>query len=393
MKIDTIAVHTGERKPLGKYVPVTTPIYTAATYIYKDMEDLDRVFGREMEGESYARYSNPNSSALEELLTKLESGAGSLVTSSGMMAIQMAIQAALADRRKSIIAANALYGATIGLLTRIVEPQGVSVRFVDFNNLDALRAAIAEEKPGCLLMETISNPILRVAEVDKIAEMAKDADAALIVDNTFATPMLCRPLELGAHMVTHSLTKYLSGHGDVMGGAVVSDAAHLDTLHATSRTVGPCLGPFECYLVSRGAKTFPLRFEKQCRNACHLASWLATHAAIDRVYFPADPKHPDAGAIARLFAPGMHGAVVSFELKNAASKHDVFRMMNALKMIVPATSLGDVHTMMLYPLIASHRELSPKHRERLGIKDNLVRLSLGIESPEDIIADLDQALR
>ncbi len=393
MKIDTIAVHAGERKALGKYVPVTTPIYTAATYIYPDIEDLDRVFGHEMEGESYARYSNPNSGALEELLTKLESGAGALVTSSGMMAIRMALHAALADRRKSVIAANALYGATIGLLTRILEPQGVSVRFVDFNDPDAVRAAIAEEKPGCLLMETISNPVLRVAEIDRIAQMANDAGAALIVDNTFATPMLCRPLELGAHMVIHSLTKYLSGHGDVMGGAVVSDAGHLEMLHATSRTIGPCLGPFECFLVSRGAKTFPLRFERQCRNACHLASWLASHPAVDRVYFPGDPKHPDAGTIARLFPSGMHGAVVSFELKNAAAKQDVFRMMNALKMIVPATSVGDVHTMMLYPLMASHRELSPKHRERMGIKDNLVRLSLGIESPEDIIADLDQALR
>jgi len=393
MKIETQAVHTGERKPLGRYIPVTTPIYTAASYIYKDIDDLDRVFGHELEGESYARYSNPNSTALEELLTQLEAGAGSLVTSSGMMAIHLAINAALADRRKSVVAANALYGATVGLLTRIVEPQGVLIRFADFNCLDTLQMVIDAEKPGCLLMETISNPLLRVAEIDKIAQMARSAGAALIVDSTFATPMLCRPMELGAHMVTHSLTKYLSGHGDVMGGAVIADAEHNETLHAVNRTLGAVLGPFDCYLVSRGAKTYPLRFERQCRNAIDVANFLQGHDEVERVYFPSDPKHPDAAIIQRLFAPGMFGAIVSFELKRAATKQDVFRFMNALQMIVPATSLGDVHTMMLYPLIASHRELSPKHRERMGIKDNLVRLSLGIEAAEDVIADLDRALR
>lgn len=393
MKIESKAVHTGDRKLPGRYIPVTTPIYTAASYIYQDIDELDRVFEQEIEGESYSRYGNPNSAALEQLLTTLESGAGTLVTSSGMMAIHMAIHAGLADRRKSIVAAKALYGATIGLLTRIIEPQGVSVRFVDFNDLDAVRTAVSEERPGCLLMETISNPLLRVAEIDKIAEIVREAGAALIVDSTFATPALVRPIELGAHMVTHSITKYLSGHGDVMGGAVIADKDHDAILHSTSRTLGPVLGPFECYLAMRGAKTFPLRFERQCRNACQVAQFLSGHPDVDRVYFPSDPRHPDVNTIKRLFQPGLYGAIVSFELKHAATKKDVFRFMNALQMVVPATSLGDVHTMMLYPVIASHRELSPKHRERMGIKDNLVRLSLGIEASEDVIADLDSALQ
>ena len=229
------------------------------------------------------------------------------------MALHMGIHAALADRRKSVVAANALYGATIGLLTRIVEPQGVAVRFTDFNDLDSLRKVIKEEKPGCLLMETISNPLLRVAEIDKIAQMAREAGAALIVDSTFATPMLCRPMELGAHMVTHSLTKYFSGHGDVMGGAVIADAEHNEILHATSRTLGPVLGPFDCYLVSRGAKTYPLRFERQCANAVKVTAFLQQHPEVERVYFPSDPLHPDADTIARLFTPGMFGAIVSFD--------------------------------------------------------------------------------
>lgn len=391
MKFDSKAVHTGERKRAGQYIPVTTPIYTAASYVYQDMDTLDRVFSRELEGPSYIRYSNPTTDALQEVLTQLESGAGSLVCGSGMMALHMAIQAALVDRRRSIVAAKALYGATIHLLVKIIEPCGINVRFADFNNLAEVESIVAEEKPGCLLVETISNPLLRVVEVDKLAAISQAAGAALIVDNTFATPMLCRPLELGANMVVHSLTKYLSGHGDVMGGAVISDAEHVATLHSTASAIGPNLGPFESFLVLRGVKTFPLRMERQCQNACRVASWLATHPGVEKVYFPGNPQHPDSAVTKRLFPAGVFGAVISFELKGVTGKEGVYRFMNALKMIVPATSVGDVHTMMLYPVISSHRDLSPKHRERLGIRDNLVRLSVGIESVEDITGDLDQA--
>jgi cystathionine gamma-synthase/methionine-gamma-lyase len=241
-------------------------------------------------------------------------------------------------------------------------------------------------------METIANPLLRVPALDKIAQMARAANVPLIVDNTFATPLLVRPLEFGAAMTVHSLTKYLSGHGDVMGGIVVADADHVAPLRNLARTVGFLLGPFESYLAMRGIKTFPLRMERHCANACKVASWLASHPAVERVNFPSDPKHPDADNIRRVFAPGLYGGMVSFEVKGA-DRAAIFQFMNALRMIVPGTSLGDVHSLMLYPAMASHRDLSPKHRERLGIRDNLVRLSVGIEDTEDITADLDQALR
>jgi cystathionine gamma-synthase/methionine-gamma-lyase len=222
--------------------------------------------------------------------------------------------------------------------------------------------------------------------------MAREAGAQLIVDSTFATPMVVRPLELGAAYVVHSLTKYLAGHGDVLGGVVVTNAENIESLRSLSRSLGPVLGPFDAYLAMRGIKTFPLRMQRQCANACRLASWLSTHPAIDRVYFAGDPRHPDAAHIKRLFAPDLYGAILSFEVKGA-DRDGIFRVMNALRMIVPGTSLGDVQTMVLYPAMASHRELSPKHRARMGINDNLLRLSAGIEAVEDIIADLDQALR
>jgi len=392
VKIQTKAVHAGDRKKTGRHVPVTTPIYTASSYFYESMEELDRVFGQEEPGYCYARYDSPTNAALEELAASLENGHGALACGSGMAAIHMALLSALADRRKSVVAANALYGATVSLLLNVMEASGVAVHFADVWDLDAFRAAVEKQKPGCILIETISNPLLRVAPLDRIAGIAREAGAALVVDNTFATPLLARPLELGANFAVHSATKYLAGHGDVMGGIVVSDAAHYDGLRTLARAVGPVLGPFESYLTMRGIKTMPLRMERQCANACRVASWLASHSAVERVYFPADPAHPDAPVIRRLLPAGLYGAIVSFELRGAG-REAVFRFMNALQLVVRATSLGDVHSMMLYPVMSSHREVSPRHRERMGIRDNLVRLSVGIEAVEDILEDLEQALR
>jgi len=392
MKLNTRAVHTGDRKRSGSWVPVTTPIHTAVSYFYDDTADLERVFANEMPGPNYSRHGNPTNDALEELVSSLESGAGSLACSSGMAALNLAITAALLDRRRVILAATALYGATISMLMKVLEPSGIETVFVDFNDESAVAAAIAEHKPGALLLETISNPLLRVAPIDRIAAMAKEAGAQLIVDSTFATPLIIRPIELGATFVVHSLTKYLSGHGDVLGGVVVTDSANIEAVRNLAKALGPVLGPFEAYLAMRGIKTFPVRMERQCANACRVANWLATHPAVERVYFPSDPAHPDAAIVKRLFAPNLYGAIVSFEVKGKG-RDEIFRLMNAFRLVIPATSLGDVQTMMSYSAMSSHRELSPKHRARLGINDNLLRLSVGIEAVEDIISDLDQALK
>ncbi|HYP06598.1 MAG TPA: PLP-dependent aspartate aminotransferase family protein [Bryobacteraceae bacterium] len=391
MKIESKAVHIGDRKKLPASTPSATPIYTATTYFYDTTDQLDKVFGDEAAGESYSRYGNPTNAALEELVTALENGVDTLACSSGMTAIHVAVTIALLDRRKSVVAANAIYGATVKLLMQVLEPFGVEVNLVDICDLDAVQQAIDEHKPGCILMETISNPLLRVGEIDRIAEMARAADAALIVDNTFATPLLVRPLDLGAHIVVHSLTKYLSGHGDVLGGSITVDAEHAQMLRGMGKIYGPVLGPFESYLTMRGIKTFPLRMERQCANACRLASWLAAHPKVAHVNYPGNPKHPDAAAVSRLLPKDLSGAMVSFDLKDAG-KAEVFACMDRLKMIVRGTSLGDVHTLALYPAISSHRDISAKQRERLGIKDSLIRLSVGIEAVEDIIADLEQAI-
>lgn len=390
MKLETLAVHAGDRKHPGEFIPVATPIYAASSFIYDSTEQLDRVLGREEEGFCYARYDNPTNSALEELMTRLESGAGALACSSGMAALHTAILAALTDRRRSVLAANALYGASVSMLTKIFEPLGVEVRFVDICDTAAVRREIEEHKPGCVLLETVSNPLLRVGEIDRIAEFCHASGSALIVDNTFATPLMFRPLESGANLVVHSATKYLAGHGDVLGGIIVADAHHNEILRVLSRTMGPVMGPFESYLAMRGIKTFPLRMERQCANACRVANWLSSHPRIQRVYYLGDPGNPDAATVRRLFPENLRGAILSFDLDGG--REEVFRFMDKLKLIVRATSLGDVHSMVLYPAIASHRDIAPKQRERLGIRDSLVRLSIGIEAVDDIISDLDQAL-
>lgn len=392
MKLQSKAVHAGDRKAAGGQVPVTTPIYTATSYFYDDIETVDKVFAQEVPGFAYSRYHNPTNDALEELITTLEGGAGALATASGMAAIQIALQATLTDRKKCVLASNALYGATIKLLNSALEPFGVDINYVDICDTETVQKKIEALQPGVVLMETVSNPLLRVGELDRIAEMTKKAGSALIVDNTFATPLLMRPLEIGANLVVHSATKFLSGHGDVLGGFVVGDAEHIEPVKTLSRVYGPVMGPFNAYLAMRGIKTFPLRMERQCRNAICVFEALKKNPRVKKLYFTGDASHPDAAVIQRLMPEGLTGAMLSFEI-NGATREDIFAFMNKLKMIVPATSLGDVHTMMLYPAMSSHRDLAPKQRERVGITESLVRLSAGIEAAEDIISDLEQALR
>jgi cystathionine beta-lyase/cystathionine gamma-synthase len=391
MKFHTKAVHAGDRKPQGPDTPVTTPIYTAASYLHDSTERLDRIFGHTEHGYAYQRYDNPTNAALEEQLNALENGQGALTCASGMAALQIAILAACSTRPKSVLCAEAIYGATIRMLDSVFASLGFAVHYVDACDLSAVEAAIVEHTPGCVLVEAMSNPLLRVCDIERLAGLCRQSGAALLVDSTFATPLLVRPLELGAHLVVHSLTKFLAGHGDVLGGAVISDAEHFELVRQLSRTCGPVLGPFEAYLTMRGVKTFPLRMERQCSNAQRLAAWLRNHPKVERVFYLDDAAHPDADVIRRLLPAGLYGAMVSFEIRGAG-RDGVFAFLDRLKMVVRATSLGDVHTMVLYPMMSSHREVPPALRERMGIRENLLRLSTGIEDIEDIQADLDQAL-
>jgi cystathionine gamma-synthase/methionine-gamma-lyase len=262
---------------------------------------------------------------------------------------------------------------------------------VDVTNLTRLERQLAAERPVLLLVETISNPLLKVTDVARLAQLCRRFGTLLLVDNTFTSPVLYRPLAHGADMVIHSATKYMGGHGDVMGGVVVADERFHAALWEQLKTTGPTLGPFEAWLLLRGLKTLPLRQERQSANAQQVAEWLSAHPGVDRVIYPGLADHPQHELAAAMFGGEHFGAMVSFELAEG-DRAKVFALFDALQMIQPATSLGDLYTLILYPAHSSHRALTPSQRAAVGISDGLVRLSVGIEGSEDIIADLAQAL-
>jgi cystathionine gamma-synthase/methionine-gamma-lyase len=385
--IFTQAVHAGEGQAPPEGQPVSTPIYPSATYTYPDMGELSDVLGGERDGYVYARFGSPTVAALEKAVAALEDAEGAVALASGMAALHLALVQAGVAPDTPVVAASDLYGATHTLLAEL-RP---ALRYVDMSDLDAAQAAIAETRPRAVLLEVMSNPLLKIADLPSIAEAARRAGATVIVDSTFTTPFLIRPLKQGADVVVHSATKYLGGHGDVMAGVVAADTTRIQSLRDLLRIYGGNLGPFEAWTVLRGIKTLPLRMREHCANALKVAQWLSDHPGVSHVWYPGLPNHPQHDLAQRLFREGCFGGMVAFEVREAGEP-EVFRFMESLRLIQTAPSLGDVSSLILYPAIASHRGLSRAERYGLGITDGVVRLSVGIEQAEDIIADLERAL-
>ena len=389
--IFTQAVHAGERGSRPDYTPVSTPVHYSVGYLYEDMADLDGVFGGERSGFVYPRYGSPTVSAFEQAVTALEGAEDAVAFASGMGAIHAALLGAGVQAGESVVAAADLYGATYALLERGLTSLGVRVCFVDITDLGLVSRAIAEEQPAAVLCEIISNPLMKVADVPALAEIAHAAGASLIVDSTFASPYLFRPLEHGADYAVHSVTKYLAGHGDVMAGVVACSAERALDLRERQKLLGANLGPQQAWLAMRGIKTLPLRMRQHCANAQVVAEWLAGHPAVTQVHYPGLPEHPQQAVAGRLFDGRGFGGMVSFDLRDAGQA-EVFRFMEALDLVLSATTLGDVYSLTLYPAHSSHRQVAPEVRQAIGIGDGLVRLSVGIEDANDIIADLRQAM-
>ncbi len=373
---------------------MSTPVYLSTTFAHKNVEQTDRVLGGEEPGYSYARYGNPTIAAFEEAIAALEGKGSAFAFASGMSAMHAALMAAELGSGATVLAAEQLYGSTATLLVQVFGAAGVEVRFVDACDPGALEKKVEELKPSAVVVETISNPLLRVTDVPRIARITRSAGSALIVDATFGTPYLQRPLELGADIVVHSATKYLSGHGDLTAGLVIADTPYDTALDQIRKLVGGVMGPLEAWLALRGLKTLPLRMGRQCENAREVSTRLLNHPKITHVYYPGLKDHPD-NEVARRVLDGEMGGLVSFELDAGGPEEGraaAFRFLNALELCVRAPSLGDIYTLAIHPATASHRELSPSRRARLGVGENLIRVSLGIEHPEDIIEDIEQAL-
>ena len=387
----TRAVHSGERNQRGEWTPVATPIYSTVGYLYESMNDLDAVFGGKKTGYVYTRYENPTVTAFEEAVAELEGGEASQAFGSGMAAVHAALLSAGVGTGTTVVTTLDLYGATTTLLKKLFTGIGATIRLVDVTDLGAVEAALAETHPIALLVETISNPLMKVADVPSLALLAHRYGAQLLVDNTFASPYLFNPISHGADYVIHSVTKYIGGHGDVTGGVVVTSSENRRRLNEMNKLVGGILGPFEAWLALRGCKTLSLRVARQCENATLVAEWLATNPRVAKVHYPGLPCHPQHSLAHRLFGDRGFGGMLSFET-GGVDRAAAFRFMEALDLCLPVTTLGDIYTLILHPATSSHRSLSPEERAQVGIGEGLVRLSVGIEDANDIISDLEQAL-
>jgi cystathionine beta-lyase/cystathionine gamma-synthase len=377
-RFETLAIHAGQ-EPDALTGAVMTPVFFTSTY-KQDAPAKPRL------GYEYSRTTNPTRTALQENLAALEAGAWGLCFSSGLAALN-----ALCDRLvpgDHVVAGNDLYGGTYRLFKKVFERYGVRFTLVDTTRSEEIGRAI-EAKTRYVYLETPSNPLLRLSDISKAAKLAHDKGALLVVDNTFATPFLQQPLELGADIVLHSLTKYLGGHSDVVGGALVGrDASLREDLAFFQNAVGGTPGPMDCFLVLRGTKTLALRMERHGSNALAIARFLESHPAVEKVFYPGLKSHAQH-ALAKRQMRGF-GGMVSFELRGGVSAGDKFAM--STRLFTLAESLGGVESLVETPPSMTHASIPAEARRAAGLADGLVRLSVGVEHVDDLLADVQQAL-
>ena len=378
MKPASLAVHAG--RDLGARSPLAPDISPASVHVYTDLDDYDAVARGEKPGHYYGRNSNSNREMLERAVADLEGAEAGVATASGMAALHGAILA-LAPRPTTIVATRELYGGTAVMLRQDFEPSGYEVNFIDIEDLDAVRHAAAGA--GLIIAETITNPLCHAADLEAIGAIARDLGAAFLVDNTFATPMLCRPLELGATIVMHSATKYIGGHSDLVAGIVVGDTATLAPARARAARTGTTLSPFDAWLALRGLRTLDVRMHRHSDNSLALARAMRETAGVSRVH------HPLLDGANRMLPHGS-GGMMAFDLEGG--RKAVARMIKRFTLATFAASLGGVETTISYPEITSHRSMSAQERAELGVGPGTVRVSVGLEDPEDIIDDFKQAI-
>lgn len=380
----------GTRLTDQTYGSVATPIYQTSTFAVPNCETGAMRFSGEQPGYYYSRMGNPTLAALEERLALLEDGEAAVVTSSGMGAIAAAVWT-FCKPGSHLIADCTLYGGTYALLTEGAKEFGVDVDFIDLSDPNNLNNAL-RENTSMVYMETPANPTLKITDLQEITNRVHQYSPKILVaaDNTIATPYLQCPLSLGCDLVLHSLTKYLNGHGDVIAGAVIGSQALIDQVrHRGLKTMtGAVLGPFEAYLVLRGLQTFPLRMEQHCNTAEQVVRLLASHPAVQKVYYPGLPDHPGHKLAKKQMR--RFGGMVSFEIKGGRAAGA--KLLDALKFCLLAVSLGDAETLIEHPASMSHSPYSDKELEEAGIPTGLVRLSIGLEDAADILTDLKQGL-
>ncbi len=377
MRFQTTAIHAGVDKD-SAFNSVITPIYQTSTFRFEDIGKT--------KGFDYSRTANPTRKALEENIAALERGAGAVATATGMAAITTVLH--LLKSGDHVVCTHDCYGGTERLLRTFAELHGIQVSYVNMRDLDAVRRALTPAT-RMVWVETPSNPLLNVVDISALTAIARSHNAWTVVDNTFLSPAQQRPFEFGADLIVHSTTKYLNGHSDVVGGAVVSRTKELaERIQWLCNALGQCASPFDCWLVLRGIKTLSVRVRQHEANALRVATFLESHPSVSRVFYPGLPSHPDH-ELARRQQSGF-GGVVSFELDG--TKKDVDRLLSGVKIFALAESLGGIESLIDHPVTMTHASMKPELRDAAGINDRIIRLSVGIEDAEDLIEDLARAL-
>lgn len=385
--LGTTAIHAGTLKNL--YGTLAMPIYQTSTFIFDSAEQGGRRFALEEAGYIYTRLGNPTTTVLENKIAALEEGEAAVATSSGMGAISSTLWTVL-KAGDHVVTDKTLYGCTFALMCHGLTRFGIEVTFVDTSNLDEVKNAM-KKNTRVVYLETPANPNLKIVDLEALSKLAHtNPNTLVIVDNTFATPYMQKPLKLGADIVVHSVTKYINGHGDVIAGLVITNKELADQIRfvGLKDMTGAVLGPQDAYYIIRGMKTFEIRMERHCKNAKKVVEFLNKHPKIERVYYPGLETHPGHEIAKKQMKD--FGAMISFELKGGFEAGKT--LLNNLKLCSLAVSLGDTETLIQHPASMTHSPYTKEEREAAGITDGLVRLSVGLENVEDIIADLEQGL-
>lgn len=378
MKFETLSVHAGDR-PDALFGAISFPIYQTSTFVFKDVGQT--------RGFDYSRTANPTRKVLQDTIARLEGGKAGFAFATGMAAETTVLH--LLKAGDHVISGDDVYGGTYRLLQNVMTDFGIEVTFLRLDNRKKIENAI-RPNTRMLWLETPSNPLLNIVDLEMVVDIAKKHKLLSVIDNTFATPYLLKPIDFGIDLVVHSTTKYLNGHCDVVGGAVVTTTDELtERMQFLLNAMGTCAAPFDCWLVLRGIETLAVRMKQHVENAQAVAEYLNGHPAVKRVFYPGLKTHPGHN-IARRQMKGF-GGMVSFELKGGTAS--VTRFLKRIKVFSLAESLGGVASLAEHPATMSHASMDKSHREKVGITDELVRLSIGLENIDDLIEDLEQALK
>jgi cystathionine beta-lyase/cystathionine gamma-synthase len=389
LEFDTLAAQAGIRMRVGDTISTAPPIDPSTTFLGDTIADVHAALGPDPRGYAYARNANPTVAALEQVIASLEGSEAAVAFGSGMAATSGVLLGLGLESGDAVLAAGDLYGVTRSLLLQL-QAFDIKTHFVDVLDPSAVQRALTDVRPRLLLFESMSNPLLRVPPAIELIRLAKAHRTVVAIDDTFATPFLFRPLAAGADLVVHSATKYIAGHGDAVAGVVVGSVSFAQRIRNARTLYGGVLSPFDAWLTLRGIRTLHVRMERQCATAISIASWLEEQEWVRRVYYPGLPSHPQRDIAASQFG-GRFGGMVALDL--VGDRDSTLAFVDALQLVSMGTSLGDVESLVLYPPLSSHRTLGDDELAAAGIGQTLLRMSIGLESPRDLMRDLERAAR